>query len=61
MNTNTSLPIPTKEMERALIKKFRKYLWSPFIRAIIDFEMIQQNDRIAIAISGGKDLIFYFS
>ena len=55
MNTNTSLPIPTKEMERALIKKFRKYLWSPFIRAIIDFEMIQQNDRIAIAISGGKD------
>lgn len=43
------------DMERALIKKFRRYLWSPFIKAVIDFKMVEKNDRIAVAISGGKD------
>lgn len=43
------------DMERALIKKFRRYLWSPFIKAVIDFKMVEENDKIAVAISGGKD------
>ena len=44
-----------KEIERSIIKKYRKHLWSPFMRAIRDFQMIQENDRIAVTISGGKD------
>ena len=44
-----------KEIERSIIKKYRKEIWSPFIRAIKEFKLINDNDKIAVAISGGKD------
>lgn len=47
--------LPLKEIERSIIKKYRKYLWTPFMKAIRNYELIQKNDRIAVAISGGKD------
>ena len=43
------------EIEKAIIKKYRKEIYARFIRAIKDFELIQENDTIAICISGGKD------
>lgn len=46
---------PLKEIERSIQKKYRKNLWSPFIRALKEFDLVKENDRIAIAISGGKD------
>ena len=55
----TVLPVvplqPLKEIERSIQKKYRSELWSPFIRALKEFELVEEGDRIAIAISGGKD------
>lgn len=42
-------------IERSLIKKFRKPIWRSFTRAIQRYELIQEGDRIAVCISGGKD------
>ena len=44
-----------KEIEKAIIKKYRKEIYSRFVRAIKDFELVEENDNIAVCISGGKD------
>ena len=45
----------TAEIERSLIKKFRKPIWRNFTRAIQKYDLIQEGDKIAVCISGGKD------
>lgn len=44
-----------EEIERSLIKKYRKTLWSKFIKAVKDYNLVEDGDKIAVAISGGKD------
>lgn len=44
-----------KEIERSIIKKYRKKIFCPFIKSIKEFKLIEENDKIAICISGGKD------
>ena len=44
-----------KEIERSIIKKYRKELWTPFIVAVKRYELVQEGDKIAVCISGGKD------
>lgn len=44
-----------KEIERSIIKKYRKEIWSRFIKAVQEYELIEENDNIMVCISGGKD------
>lgn len=44
-----------KEIEQSIIKKFRKDIWSKFVKAVISYNLIEENDNIMVCISGGKD------
>ena len=43
------------EIEKSIIKKYRKEIWKNFIDANNEFHLIEDGDVIAVCISGGKD------
>lgn len=43
------------EIELSIVNKFRKNIWSKFLKGIKEYELIKEGDRIAVCISGGKD------
>ena len=44
-----------KEIERSIIKKYRKDIWAKFVKAVKDYRLINENDKVMVCISGGKD------
>ncbi len=53
------MDINNKDFDRKLVysleKKYKKQLWSRFVKGIKEYDLIQEGDRIAVCISGGKD------
>lgn len=47
----------SQKAERSLFKTYRKRIWNPFIEAVKTYELIKENDTIAVCISGGKDSV----
>lgn len=45
----------TELIERSIITKFRKGIWSKFLDAVNNYKLIEEGDKIAVCISGGKD------
>ena len=45
----------SKEIERTIITKFRKEIWSRFVKGVSEYELIKENDKVMVCISGGKD------
>ena len=43
------------DIERSVIKKFRKEIWCPFVKSVKQYELLSEGDRVAVCISGGKD------
>lgn len=46
-----------KEVEHSLITKYRKDIWRKVMKAVRDYELIKEDDHIAVCISGGKDSV----
>ncbi|MEG1149885.1 MAG: ATP-binding protein [Bacilli bacterium] len=44
-----------KDIERSIIKTYRKDIWCKFTKAVTEYDLIKENDKIAVCISGGKD------
>ena len=44
-----------QEIERSIVKKYHKEIWTSFVKAVKEYELIEEGDRIAVCISGGKD------
>lgn len=46
---------PTQQIERSIITKFRKSIWTRFLEAVNTYGLISEGDKIAVCVSGGKD------
>lgn len=46
---------PCELIERSIITKFRKGIWTKFLQAVKAYKLVEEGDKIAVCVSGGKD------
>ncbi len=46
---------PLKEIAKSIITTYRPAIWSRFMKAVRDYRLVDEGDKIAVAVSGGKD------
>ena len=46
---------PCGAVERSIITRFRKGIWNKFLQAVKQYKLIEEGDKIAVCVSGGKD------
>ena len=54
----TERPVRTEfpnQIELSVVNKFRREIWTKFLKGIKEYDLIQEGDKIAVCISGGKD------
>ncbi|CCV64992.1 PP-loop family protein [Alteracholeplasma palmae J233] len=51
----TTPKLDLKDIERSITKTYKSVLFTPFLKAITEYNLVEPNDKIAVAISGGKD------
>lgn len=44
-----------EDVERSIRKKFSKTIWGRFTAALLEYELLEEGDKVAVCISGGKD------
>ena len=44
-----------KKVENSIRTRYKKSIWSNFIRALKTYKMVNNGDKVAVCISGGKD------
>lgn len=47
--------ISLADIEKSITTKYRKHIWSKFIKAVKHYALVEDGDKIAIGVSGGKD------
>ncbi len=46
---------PAERAPWSLTKKYRKTIWAPFVAGIKTYQLLEEGDRVAVCVSGGKD------
>lgn len=46
---------PAERAQWSLTKKYRKTIWAPFVAGIKTYQLLEEGDRVAVCVSGGKD------
>lgn len=46
---------PLQEIERSIITRYRYPIWTQFVKAVKEYRLISEGDKVAVAVSGGKD------
>ena len=44
-----------KTIEKSIIKTYRKEIWAKFVKGVKEFKLVNEGDKVAVCISGGKD------